>query len=527
MINIKYEQQLKLEDFTEDSHQTIREYICSFCFCVLVEPVVDHCGHIFCKKCILASIKNNPHCPQSHEPIVESELNNMGFIEKILEKQTIYCKNKENDCNWVGKYQFLENHLKINCPKHIINCGNYGCKESILREDSENHLKDCQFRLVPCNYCESSIAYNLVNLHSMECPRFPIECTLKCGLNIERKQLENHIKTQCEHAEIKCYFNNYGCETLVFKRQMEEHLKSQNENHNLLISKFISDFYKQFQDKISSLESTLKDINCKILQYPKKEFKKEDENFINNKKRKRNLELETIQNDEIKEITDSNCINKHKIKQTKNFIDNSYINSVGISCREDDEENKKELVEESNLTNPIDDSNWTFNTTEISNGLSVEKNKVVSKSMTKNIHLFSFINANLKNDSNYKWRVNINRYSTWIAFGVCDKAKVINNNYVFSSTQPSFNNGCYLLSSNYYSWNSNNPLENNKLVRPNTKLSLNDTVIVEYNGKGNEIIFSNGSFIMKLTKVKSKEELVPCVIFLCNGDEISIDFLKE
>ena len=531
MINISFEQQLKIEDFTEDSHPTVREYLCIFCLGVLVEPVVDHCGHIFCRKCILTSLKYNPDCPQSHEIINESELNNMGFIEKILEKQKIYCKNKINNCEWTGKYQFFDNHLKIDCPKQIINCGNSGCVESFFREETDNHLKDCQYRSVKCEYCNSSIAFVSLNFHYDECPKYLVDCQLNCGIKIERENLVNHIKNQCENAEISCYYNKYGCEIVLIKRNIEEHLKSHSENHNLLILKFLGDFYKEYQEKMSFLENTFIDIkekinSSKIQNKERKSNEEEDDSRIKNK-RKRNLDTD-IENDRSNETKDTNnTVKPNSIRETRNIINNCYINKIVNNSKEADEEKNDKEYEEVNLSSNQEDIIWNFNNQEISNGLMVEKNKVISNSTTKNIHLFSFINTQLKGDSIYKWRVNILKYSTWIAFGVCDKAKVIKNNFIFTSTQQTFNNGCFLLSSNFYSWNCNNLSENNKSIKSNSKLNTKDTVILEYNGKNNELNFSNGSFVMKLTKVKSNSVLVPCVIFLCNGDEINIDFLKK
>jgi len=152
-MDLSFQVQLRVEDFVPDSQSTVKEYICSFCEGVLVEPVVDHCGHIFCKKCIQIYLTVHQTCPHSNESLNETELTAMNFIEKILEKQTIYCKNKEKNCEWIGKYQFYDNHLKLECLKQNINCTNSGCSEEFMRGDKEKHLNDCEYRLVKCEYC--------------------------------------------------------------------------------------------------------------------------------------------------------------------------------------------------------------------------------------------------------------------------------------------------------------------------------------------------------------------------------------
>jgi len=479
-----------------------------------VEPVVDHCGHIFCKKCIQIYLTVHQTCPHSNESLNETELTAMNFIEKILEKQTIYCKNKEKNCEWIGKYQFYDNHLKLECLKQNINCINSGCTEEFMRGDKDKHLNDCEYRLVKCEYCISSIPFITLTSHHDVCLKYPLECPLKCGLNIERENLDIHTKNECENAEVHCLYKNYGCETLIIKRNMNEHIKTEFEFHNMIVLKFMGDFYREYQEKMISLEKVYKEINERLALLKNTNLEIDD-SVLKNKRIRNETETSQLEREKSEGV--------FRPKENK-IINNSYITKI-VNNTKDVEGEKNEKTSEDNAI--VEDSNWNFNTQDISNGLIVEKNKVSSISSTKNIHLFAFINAQLRTDCTYKWRVNINKYSTWIAFGVCEKSRVMKNQFVFTSPNLNFNSGCFLLSSNFYSWNCNNPNENNKSVNPNKKMNSKDTILVEYNGKLSELHFSNGTFSVKLNKVKSNTLLVPCIIFLSNGDEISIDFLKR
>ena len=47
-----YEKQLSLEEFTPTSHKKLLQYICPLCNGILVEPLMDQKGHMFCEKCL-------------------------------------------------------------------------------------------------------------------------------------------------------------------------------------------------------------------------------------------------------------------------------------------------------------------------------------------------------------------------------------------------------------------------------------------------------------------------------------------
>ena len=53
-----YEKQLTLEDFTHENHKKLLQYTCPLCDGILVEPLMDQKGHMFCKKC-LSLYENN------------------------------------------------------------------------------------------------------------------------------------------------------------------------------------------------------------------------------------------------------------------------------------------------------------------------------------------------------------------------------------------------------------------------------------------------------------------------------------
>ena len=78
--HITYEKQLPLEDFSSENHKKLQQYICPLCNGVLVEPLMDQKGHMFCKNCLSLYEKNisSKHkkleCPVSNHVIKMANL---------------------------------------------------------------------------------------------------------------------------------------------------------------------------------------------------------------------------------------------------------------------------------------------------------------------------------------------------------------------------------------------------------------------------------------------------------------------
>ena len=129
-----------------------------------------------------------------------------------------------------------------------------------------------------------------------------------------------------------------------------------------------------------------------------------------------------------------------------------------------------------------------------------------------------------------KWSIKLNNLSKWIAFGICDKEKVLINKgkFCLSSKNETFNNGSYLISNNGYSWNCNNSNENNKKIEF-PSFEQNQLFIIEFNPILKEISFfdNNKKEITKLTKVIAHVhpfKLTPCVVFLNKNDSIEFNW---
>ena len=77
-----------------------------------------------------------------------------------------------------------------------------------------------------------------------------------------------------------------------------------------------------------------------------------------------------------------------------------------------------------------------------------------------------YITYDKKEAGSYIWNAKLGKYCDWVGFGLSDLGQLQQNQYNFSplTKRNGFNNGTFGVSSNGYTWNSNNEKENNTLV---------------------------------------------------------------
>ena len=505
MIHKMFERHLDLEDFLPDSKSLLLDYICKLCGGVLHEASFDGCGHMFCSKCLKKAIEMKHQCPISNKSLILSNIPT-SFLIKIIEKRDIYCKNRKNDCEWSGKYPLYEDHIKNDCKKQIIQCTNDVCVQKFLKEELDNHLKVCEYRLVACINCEILVSNILITCHINVCPKVKLNCPLNCGVTIERKELEEHSKLFCDNATMQCTYYNYGCEYRGPKKSLGQHSSNAIAEHSHLIIRFLDGFNKNFNERIILLQNNI----YSILNDDQTEDKNvDDQREVDQDTNKHSLKLKRNRNEVEEEKT---------IYNDKEQLDKA-VAYISTECRA----YSNDLIGNDNSQNL-----WEFNKCFSSSALILDKNKVTCVSSGKNHHMFAFVDTEI-NQKNSSWKINVIKYSIWIGLGVCDRSKIISNKYIFTNPiNPTFNHGCFILSSNHYLWNANNINENNKAMRK-TRIEQGEVVTISYNKSNYELTFyleiADTSY--KLTNVKTNNALVPCVILLSNGDEISLDLIKN
>ena len=226
MANVKGEY-----DFVEKPSE---EFFCPVTYEVLLDPVQTNlcCGNHLSRAVaeqLQAEGKPCPLCKKT--PLKTSE--DLFFKRKVRQLK-VSC-HKSAGCRWVGELGELDSHLnlgslegqcdfvKVECP---LKCGKILQRRNIEKHKS-NH---CAKRPFFCKYCNLQSTHE--NDHWPKCQRFPDVCPNKCSTDtIERRFLQHHLQEQCSLQEIPCKFSFVGCQATVKRKSMQKHLDENKDEH--------------------------------------------------------------------------------------------------------------------------------------------------------------------------------------------------------------------------------------------------------------------------------------------------------
>jgi hypothetical protein len=560
-----FRKSLTLSDFVEEAHALIADYKCPLCGGIYLNPVVDTCGHIFCNECLIQYLQTSDKCCVSGLPCALQNVNKIELIASILDRQFVFCKNRHFHCEWSGRLMELEPHLNQDCRRQILPCPHMGCINSVFREDLSVHTSSCDWRIVACPSCEVLIACIEIPEHQKTCPRYKVKCHQNCEMYIERQYVESHVTDHCENTIVDCPFKIIGCLTKISRGQLENYLTLHTNRHNLQVLRHLTNIAQDVQAKVNSRPDYSNSLASMEERLKKVElFMGMQVQLLKEREPKENLNPNIQNNEVFSQKTNLICqISPNKDSLANNSKSSGFIqlDSPGKLMnrkrqRTEDEENPininkpekiilSDLEEKDGKSDEISPSMQCdpqsplfsisqeikvkeniFDSTNISRGLVVCGTKVSCPAPTKMEHKYVFANIVLSTEKETEWRVIMNVKSNWAAIGLCTKDTVISNKYRFITSNPSFFNGTFAVSTNGYSWNCQNMAENNFNLPNFPTISPGDKIDFKYSPDLKELSFKISNKLSgKLTNVTAHKSgsLVPCFIFLHSGDEIILE----
>ena len=132
-----------VSDHAEPVHPLIDDFKCSKCFSLIREPHLTSCGHHFCKQCIEPALRQAAkRCPVCHESGIQTMADKA--LERKIKVLDVYCSNREVGCEWVGKYDSLQEHVQGECDFVLVSCtlAPFGCKLQVPRKHLDAHVND-------------------------------------------------------------------------------------------------------------------------------------------------------------------------------------------------------------------------------------------------------------------------------------------------------------------------------------------------------------------------------------------------
>uniref|UniRef100_A0A0G4IE76 TRAF-type domain-containing protein n=1 Tax=Chromera velia CCMP2878 TaxID=1169474 RepID=A0A0G4IE76_9ALVE len=95
------------------------------------------------------------------------------------------------------------------------------------------HKETCEYRRVPCLFCDEQIPHNASETHLETCAKFPVECPNACGQKIARGDTAAHIERRCGETEVDCAFS--GCGARMKRKLTDEHDEQNMKKHMMLL----------------------------------------------------------------------------------------------------------------------------------------------------------------------------------------------------------------------------------------------------------------------------------------------------
>jgi hypothetical protein len=505
------------------------------------------------------------------------------FVQEILNRMQLNCKNF---CGWSGQLRDLPTHMQNNCELEMVKCRFSDCLSKKLRGEILIHEEECGFRLVYCEYCSSELPFNLLDNHYSECPKILISCPQNCNSQVQRCQIEEHL-TVCDNTALACPYNRLGCLFKGVKSNMVEHNNFEQLEHSQMIAQQFEKYnekidylFNEFQGVINLVKNfNSRELSEKPLErrkYKKREVKDSQrgksvnslksskseniikkENLNNNPNVNNHIVKKPVKRSKKEKVSESLLASlreeEEKLEKNSNSFEN-IINSVietknppiAFVNRKRERENvvgqictsskgqysnsKSHKAKNNNVILSRTDSDFQIVRNEedypleldqdyLSKGISITENKATNISTSRNEHKFVFAKINLNETTS--WKIKIEKRVSWMAFGLGIKEKICSNNYKFVGQ--SKDHGCYLISSNGYSWNSHLCDENNLALGCDfPSIENGDILHFYYEAEKAQLFFDFKGSRFVLSEVTSKDlSLSPCVLFLNYGDEVT------
>eukprot|EP01080_Neovahlkampfia_damariscottae_P005446 gene5446-9259_t len=212
-------------------------------FCPRCCKIYDNCVETKDEKCCFTCVKQN-----------EKELKNAENINQVIRTLEVYCKNKKLNCQWIGKYYELKNHLTT-CAYKPTKCSNQPfCTWFGSTFALENHLKTCYYN--KCDKCDriiqESVKVEEIKKIKLENENFK-ELFQNLNSEIEFYKTENRLlqkENEKEHSRNKELNQQMDLLEITFQEKIQSLLQEKdislmnefvNENFDLLREQFVED----------------------------------------------------------------------------------------------------------------------------------------------------------------------------------------------------------------------------------------------------------------------------------------------
>lgn len=531
---VVYQKTLVIEDFLPFCREIVECFICPLCNGILFRPVADSCGHLFCSKCFDIYLTTSQLCPVDVKPLVLDQGKEIPVLGNLLNMMSITCTNKSRGCDWSGKLKDYLEHVENTCKKEKVNCPNEGCNKVFCREDMNIHQNICGFKIKKCPDCKKDLMQSQFEYHQTQCPQFKLKCPQNCGEFVRRQDLKFHIEKDCNNTKIICVFEYLGCKQMMLKKELNYHLQNDGNKHLLLFLQDIKSFADGIENQFDKLISARIE-NSRIINYIKEKVveKIDDMRFDLYRPTYYNLPIGESSSGQETLITKKRSRSDDEESQkAQNFSGTVaqnllFVDNVLSKTSSESEENTNipRLTQKKNIK--------YFFLDFLPDDVIVNGSFIRCQSNPKKEHIYVFGTMEIlssNRNSIVKWKTIVYPKSNWVGVGLCDKNQVILNDMKFFSPYPGYKNGTFCISTNGYSWNSNNFKENDVILPNFIPKIQKEEYLFTYMSESKTLYYEIGHrYSGKLTNVYATkgDRLNLCIVLLNSGDEVEVQLIND
>ncbi|XP_062518485.1 TNF receptor-associated factor 6-like [Corticium candelabrum] len=232
-------------------------FTCPICHLAFREPVLTRCGHQFCSSCLTPCLQQSASCPVCRIELDSSSIFPNNALKREILDFNIKCCLHEKGCAWTGELRNGEIHDR-ECQYVNVVCENE-CEQFIMKKDIDDHMTNhCPQRIVTCKHCTEDVKQVELEDHYEECDGYPIDCTYKCGVMVQRCQMEDHIGRQgtCPNSLLDCDFEDNGCQFRGNRHNLCKHIENNIGLHFSLIGSALKETKEELRATKEELTET-------------------------------------------------------------------------------------------------------------------------------------------------------------------------------------------------------------------------------------------------------------------------------